>query len=152
MIARTSQAIVKLYVGNGSYNLNCMPIFTHEPSKAGTFGINLKSGSADCVIECNKNLSTCLSSCPCMEECPQGCVDCGHPLCACNEPETNPDFLACEDQMEEVYTQCVLSCKHDQDCYGQCNREYTINIEKCPCNSGCPNGCPCEARLFTCYV
>ena len=31
----------------------------------------------------------------------------------------------------------------DVDCLGDCASEYQENLEKCPCQSGCPNGCPC---------
>ena len=28
-------------------------------------------------------------------------------------------------------------------CVSSCSRQYQNNIESCPCQSGCPNGCPC---------
>ena len=41
------------------------------------------------------------------------------------------------------YNLCVYSCTNgDLVCNGNCFREYTANLEQCPCRSGCPNGCP----------
>lgn len=46
---------------------------------------------------------------------------------------------------DQLYNLCVLSCSTgDFACNGKCFREYTQNLELCPCQSGCPNGCPCE--------
>ena len=51
--------------------------------------------------------------------------------------------------MEQVYVQCILGCSHDDDsCLPDCNREYKANIEECPCQENCPNGCPCPN--YTC--
>ena len=78
-----------------------------------------------------------------MDACPDGCENCGHPLCACREPDSNPDYIACVAQMDAIFTECVLACNHNSECYADCNRDYVDNVEKCPCQSGCVNGCPC---------
>ena len=42
------------------------------------------------------------------------------------------------------YTECILTCSpSDPECLTSCSREYQINLETCPCRSGCPAGCPC---------
>ena len=102
------------------------------------------SGNNDCIIGCNQELTSCLVSCPCMDDCPDGCNDCGHPLCSCQDPDSNPDYVACLEEMDIAFTNCVLACNHNQECYADCNRDYVDNVEKCPCNSKCENGCPCE--------
>lgn len=46
---------------------------------------------------------------------------------------------------DRLYNVCVVSCSTgDFACNGNCFREYTNNLELCPCQSGCPNGCPCD--------
>ena len=40
---------------------------------------------------------------------------------------------------------CILSCSSgDLLCIASCSRELQDNLLFCPCQSGCPNGCPCE--------
>ena len=52
--------------------------------------------------------------------------------------------------METVYSQCLLNCPvGEYDCMSTCVREYDEGIDSCPCNSGCPNGCPCP--VYQCY-
>ena len=46
---------------------------------------------------------------------------------------------------DRLYNACVVSCPTgDFACNGNCFREYTSNLELCPCQSGCPHGCPCD--------
>ena len=33
--------------------------------------------------------------------------------------------------------------REDIDCKSACQREYVTEFEKCPCQRGCPAGCPC---------
>ena len=41
-------------------------------------------------------------------------------------------------------TACLLNCPAgDTLCYAKCSREYADNVLKCPCEPGCPDGCPC---------
>ena len=42
---------------------------------------------------------------------------------------------------------CVNSCNNDSICSAVCNRQYDENIKNCPCNEGCPLGCPCPIYL-----
>ena len=64
-------------------------------------------------------------------------------FCACQNVESNPDYIACMDMFEDIYIKCLLGCSHDDSCLTYCNREYKANIEECPCQDNCPNGCPC---------
>ena len=49
---------------------------------------------------------------------------------------------------DDVYTICIVSCKPgDIDCITICARILQENLEKCPCKSGCPNGCPCPEYI-----
>ena len=44
-----------------------------------------------------------------------------------------------------MYNACVVSCSTgDLTCNSNCLRDYTSNLELCPCQPGCPNGCPCD--------
>ena len=110
--------------------------------------------------------SSCIVSCPCMENCPSGCQNCTTAFCSCRDYESNPDYITCSDQYELLYTRCLLGtvysnylkqhlfwhsdktthkgCPHqDIDCLAQCSRDYDENIENCPCRANCPTGCPC---------
>ena len=73
-----------------------------------------------------------------------GCNNCPSEFCTCRNFEENPDYIGCMDDYELVYKKCMTDCdQNDALCYATCNREYGENIEKCPCKSDCPNGCPC---------
>lgn len=62
----------------------------------------------------------------------------------CRNAESNPDFLLCKEDFEEVYTECTASCGIGEYlCISTCVREYEDNLEKCPCQTDCPHGCPC---------
>ena len=62
----------------------------------------------------------------------------------CRNIETNPDFLRCEEEFEQVYTECTASCGIGEYlCISTCVREYEYNMDTCPCKSDCPHGCPC---------
>lgn len=42
------------------------------------------------------------------------------------------------------YNQCLLECSPaDVDCIGACLTNYNEDIQVCPCQSKCPEGCPC---------
>ena len=44
----------------------------------------------------------------------------------------------------EIYNQCIIGClPGDFECLGACARDYDENKNVCPCQSNCPNGCPC---------
>ena len=49
-----------------------------------------------------------------------------------------------KNNVELLYNECVFNCPPgDFDCFGVCSREYQAYLETCPCQSGCPQGCPC---------
>ena len=87
---------------------------------------------------------SCIGACPCFDQCPSGCVDCNHPLCVCFDQERDEDFVFCRDYNELAFRKCTLECQHDNACFMQCNADFEEAIEQCPCNAGCPSGCPCE--------
>ena len=42
------------------------------------------------------------------------------------------------------YTSCTVNCPtNDFVCASECAREYDKNKQNCPCQPGCPDGCPC---------
>ena len=44
----------------------------------------------------------------------------------------------------QVYTGCLMNCSiGDVQCITHCGAEYEQNRSTCPCQSGCPDGCPC---------
>ena len=45
---------------------------------------------------------------------------------------------------DQLYTACIISCPiEDVECIGECARTHHDNMLKCPCQEGCPSGCPC---------
>ena len=46
-----------------------------------------------------------------------------------------------------MYTKCLIDCLTadviSNLCKSDCAREYQENLAQCPCQPGCPNGCPC---------
>ena len=90
-----------------------------------------------CYVNCNKDLWSCMSNCPCMENCPDGCQNCDNEICPCSD---DGDYQICSEYFEQLFWTCAQACDHDELCFSQCNREYSENLTKCPCQSGCPNG------------
>jgi len=43
------------------------------------------AGDYSCVNRCNSTWLNCLESCPCSSGCPDGCIDCPHPVCEATE-------------------------------------------------------------------
>ena len=62
---------------------------------------------------------------------------------ACENLESNEDFLLCREKADNSLFSCVAQCQDDLECSSRCNREYAQKLEECPCKSGCPTGCPC---------
>ena len=55
----------------------------------------------------------------------------------CLEPEKNPDFLKCEEIVDEIYKSCIVECRpNDFDCQASCNRVYNKYLNHCPCQAG----------------
>ena len=58
----------------------------------------------------------------------------------CND---SVDEELCKDDFERELLACLATCDDEPICVAQCNRELADNIDKCPCQQGCPDGCPC---------
>ena len=40
--------------------------------------------------------------------------------------------------------ECLFNCPHgDTVCVAKCSRDFNSNLLQCPCQPGCPDGCPC---------
>ena len=100
----------------------------------------------NCAFDCDYESTACANSCPCFENCQSGCQDCSTPFCICHDYENHDDYLCCLAFYEDVFTECTGVCSEtgfDMECVMQCYRVYEENIETCPCQSRCPDGCPC---------
>ena len=59
--------------------------------------VNPCENETDCIFECNLNFDSCRSSCPCLSQCPNGCVNCPNWVCKCGiDPLSSSDYLQCE--------------------------------------------------------
>ena len=59
------------------------------------------------------------------------------------------DYAECELFYDEIYNECWLSCAPgDFMCTVSCTRDYTDNLSNCPCQTNCPDGCPCP--IYNC--
>ena len=46
--------------------------------------------------------------------------------------------------VDQDYSACILACDAgDIVCLAMCSRQLDEDMIKCPCQTGCPNGCPC---------
>ena len=96
-----------------------------------------------CEHDCSMDLVVCMESCPCMKDCPNGCDDyCMDARCVCGIPEENVDFVRCFEEVTALFEECFLACPN-QECLLQCKAIYESNLNQCPCQLGCPDGCPC---------
>ena len=98
-----------------------------------------------CLSECDANMVECISGCPCQAQCPGGCDECNSAFCKCQSDEPSNDQIECEEQASIELGDCILSCNGGQQCISTCLRAYDLQLFNCPCNEGCPNGCPCES-------
>ena len=49
---------------------------------------------------------------------------------------------------DQVYRDCINFCiSGDLICLAGCSRKLNFNLRGCPCQVGCPNGCPCKAYV-----
>ena len=80
----------------------------------------------------------CNNSCPCFQNCPQGCNQSNTGYCRCQNPYSNPDFVECEEKIRNLfslrvkvacrkkffegdYSMCVVSCRPgDFACFAFC--------------------------------
>ena len=119
----------------------------------------------NCLLKCNQAQSDCTVFCPCFEKCPQGCSGCPTGLCQCQEPNNNTDFIHCKERSSLLFLQRLFGENLDYSikqintiiydkCIScppadfECARDYKQGIDGCPCQSGCPNGCPCPEYQF----
>ena len=58
--------------------------------------------------------------------------------------DNNSDYQNCFSESSNELGKCILSCETNSDCKSECNSLFIDNHEKCPCQSGCPSGCPCQ--------
>ena len=56
-------------------------------------------GDTDCTFECNFEFSECYNYCPCLNQCPEGCLNCPTARCQCRDPLSNTDYLTCEERV-----------------------------------------------------
>ena len=76
-------------------------------------------------------------------------IGCMTEFCSCRDIDSNPNYVDCEDQFQQIYLVCIGSCAHgDFACLAVCNRDYESSVKDCPCQENCPNGCPCPS--YTC--
>ena len=57
----------------------------------------------------------------------------------------------CENIVKSKYFLCTSGCNESEDypvCMSECNRHYVEELDQCPCNAGCPNGCPQGVHFF----
>ena len=107
-----------------------------------------KCNNYGCEHDCSLDLVVCMEGCPCMKDCPNGCDGyCMDATCVCGVPEENLDFIHCFEQVTALFEECFLACPN-QECLLQCKAIYESNLNQCPCQPGCPDGCPCPH--YTC--
>lgn len=54
------------------------------------------------------------------------------------------DFIKCSNDVGQLYDDCIGDCpRGDAVCLTKCARAYDQALVECPCQSGCPDGCPC---------
>ena len=101
-------------------------------------------GDVRCEYDCAVALDQCIQKCPCFSECEAGCDGCANEICTCAYPEDNPNHTTCVDAVETAYMGCLQSCTAgDVHCLSVCGVNFNNNLHECPCNDGCPEGCPC---------
>ena len=49
----------------------------------------------------------------------------------------------CEEEAGHILTDCYTECHGDEYCITKCIRDYDYHTFHCPCDGGCPDGCPC---------
>ena len=67
----------------------------------------------------------------------------------CRRFKSSSDFsdydlgLQCGEEAGHILTDCYTDCHEDEYCITKCIRDYDYYVYHCPCNGGCPDGCPC---------
>jgi len=125
------------------FGTRCVSICDDEKSKCRD---GCDESDSVCAFECSLEMDQCIQSCPCFSECLDGCSDCANSMCVCAHPNDNPDYVHCVALVDSVYVECLLSCQAgDVHCVSICGQNYSRMLHECPCQDGCPNGCPCDA-------
>ena len=102
------------------------------------------AGDAACERICIREGFDCIDRCPCHADCILGCENCPADVCSiCAFPEENEDHLKCFAELENELFQCIQNCGGSSSCVTLCTVQYSQNILNCPCEEGCPDGCPC---------
>ena len=58
----------------------------------------------------------------------------------------------CEVEAGHVLNECYKGCHDDQYCITKCVRDYDYHTYHCPCDGGCPHGCPCPVYVCPGYT
>jgi len=108
--------------------------------------------NTNCLTECARIFTECVNDCPCNTNCPHGCAGCRHPICdespICggNDTAQNKDNLElCKNEKSIDLGQCIIDCRNNQVCESSCVELFKTEYRKCPCQTDCPFGCPCDA-------
>ena len=107
--------------------------------------MNQCDGDPLCGYNCAVALDQCIQKCPCFSECEAGCDGCANGICTCAYPDNNEDYVTCVGKVENDYFKCLSACTPgDVHCVSMCGVDFNANLDECPCNDGCPTGCPCD--------
>ena len=91
-------------------------------------------GDMTCFNTCVLEFDICRNSCPCYENCPDGCDGCSSSFCTCSNLETNKEFQHCSHIHDSEFHICLAACHPDDtDCFSSCSRKYDEAIKHCPC-------------------
>lgn len=72
-------------------------------------------------------------------------MGCPNPICSCSSPQTsNPYFKQCVKEANQNFSNCTEICGPGTKCYDECIDGFRAATNMCPCNDGCPKGCPCD--------
>ena len=105
---------------------------------------NCDWGDVSCERVCVRDGFDCIDGCPCHADCILGCQDCTADICnACAVPEENDDHVKCFAELEQELFKCIQNCGGNSSCVTLCSVQYSQDILNCPCEEGCPDGCPC---------
>ena len=90
-----------------------------------------------CLSECARVYQDCNNSCPCSDQCPNGCEDCPNPICTCglNPSSQNLDNLKnCTGTNSMELGECILDCNGgSKACDESCVDDFRTQQESCPC-------------------
>ena len=52
-----------------------------------------------CELECGQTLFEEMKKCPCYDFCPSGCSGCSSVFCKCLYPNTDPEYVKCQERV-----------------------------------------------------